>query len=72
MGKNIIAILLIVGAIILGYLGITTYQESTASANILGIELSASDEGGQTTAYLYIGLAVILLIGGLVTLNRKG
>lgn len=68
---KIVGILLIIAAIALGYMGITTFQESTASAKILGVELSASDEGGQITGFLYIGLAIVMGLGGIYLAGRK-
>lgn len=69
--KKIIGIIIIVIAMGLGYMGITKIGESTASVEIVGIELSASDEGGQTTGYIYLGLAVISFIGGIVLVSQK-
>jgi len=66
-----VGIILIVVAIVLGYMGYNQVAESTASAEILGVEISASDEGGQTSGYIMIGLGVACLIGGIVMMGRK-
>lgn len=69
--SKIIAILLIVVALAVGYIGINTVAANTESVNFLGIKFNVSDESGQTKGYLYIGLAVLLLIGGIYSLNKS-
>lgn len=69
MNKGI-GIGLIVLAIILGVMGYNTYDESTAAISIGELELSAEDSGGQGTAFLYFGLAIASLIGGLMMYKR--
>ena len=69
--KQIIGIILIVGALILGYLGITNLQKSTSSVEILGVEISAQDNKGKEIAYIEIGAAVVALIGGIYLLGQK-
>ncbi|WP_235296130.1 hypothetical protein [Portibacter marinus] len=63
--------ILIVLAIVLGYMGYNKVSESTASAEILGLEVSASDESGKTSGYIMLGLGVACLVGGVVMLGRK-
>ena len=60
--KSILPIILAIAGIAFAYLAITTFQDSTASTKILGIELSASDEGGQTTAILYGVVSVVCFV----------
>lgn len=69
--KSIIGIILIAGAVILGYLGITNLQKSSKSVEILGIEITAEDNKGKEIAYIEIGVAVITLIGGIYLLGQK-
>ena len=69
--NKIIGIVLIVGAVFLAYMGITTLQNSTASAEILGVELSASDGGGQMTGVIYLGLGLVAFLGGLFLIRKK-
>lgn len=68
--KNIISIVLIVAGIALGLLGFTKMDDSTASVDIAGIELSAGDESGQNQAYMMMGLGALLLVGGVVGMKR--
>ena len=69
--KLIIGIILIAGAVILGYLGITNLQKSSKSVEILGIEITAEDNKGKEIAYVEIGVAIITLIGGIYLLGQK-
>jgi hypothetical protein len=69
--KSVIGIILIAGAVILGYLGITNLQKSSKSVEILGIEITAEDNKGKEIAYIEIGVAVITLIGGIYLLGQK-
>ncbi|HMM18212.1 MAG: hypothetical protein VB075_11980 [Petrimonas sp.] len=69
--KSIIGIILIAGAVILGYLGITNLQKSSKSVEILGMEITAEDNKGKEIAYVEIGVAIITLIGGIYLLGQK-
>lgn len=69
--KSTIGIILIVGAVILGYLGITNLQKSSKSVEILGIELKAEDNKGKEVAYIEIGAAILALVGGIYLLGQK-
>ncbi|MDO5665884.1 MAG: hypothetical protein Q4G63_11600 [Bacteroidia bacterium] len=69
--KQVIGIILIVGAVILGYLGITNLQKSSKSVEILGVEITAQDNKGKEIAYIEIGAAVLSLIGGIYLLGQK-
>ena len=66
-----IGIILIIVACGLGYLGANNVNNSEASVEIVGVELSATDEGGKTTGFIYLGLAVVALIGGVTMMGRK-
>ncbi|GEC72213.1 hypothetical protein SAMN05443543_11113 [Flavobacterium flevense] len=69
--SKIIAIVLIILSLFIGYIGINKVQENTNKINFLGIKIEASDESGQQKGYLYIGFAVLLLAGGLYSLNKS-
>lgn len=68
--KQLLPLLLIVAGLVFGYLGISTFQDSTANASFLGININASDEGGQMTGILYLVLGVVALLAG-VAMYRK-
>lgn len=69
--SKIIAIVLIVAALALAYIGINTVAANTESVNFLGLKFDVSDESGKTKGYIYIALAVALFVGGIYTLNKS-
>ncbi|MFL9832364.1 hypothetical protein ACSV4D_15655 [Flavobacterium sp. ARAG 55.4] len=69
--SKIIAVVLIILSLFIGYIGINKIQENTNEINFLGIKIEASDESGQQKGYLYVGFAVLLLGGGLYSLNKS-
>jgi len=69
--KNIIGVFLIILAVGLGYMGVNKVSNSGSSVEVIGIELSASDEGKKTTGLTYLGLAVVSLIGGITLMVKK-
>ena len=66
-----IGVILIIGALVLAYLGITGLQESTSAVNLLGIELRAEDSGAKQVAIIELVGAVIAFIGGVFLLSSK-
>jgi threonine/homoserine/homoserine lactone efflux protein len=69
--KQIIAILLLAGAVYLGYNGINMVSSSGAEVEVLGVELSASDEGQKQTGFICIGLSVIALVSSVFMFTKK-
>lgn len=69
--SKIIGILLIVISLGIGYSGINKVSDNTANVNILGLEIDASNEKGKEQGYIYLGLAVTMLLGGIYTLNKS-
>lgn len=67
--NKIIGIILIIAGAYTAYLGINKVAANTEQINFLGIEIDASNESGQTKGYLFIGLGVVLIGGGIFTLN---
>ncbi|MDQ3142724.1 MAG: hypothetical protein M3Q56_10815 [Bacteroidota bacterium] len=70
MNKSV-GIILIVVALLIGFVGINKLDKSGGTVDILGIKISAQDEGAQQTGYIYLGLAALSLIGGIVMLRKK-
>lgn len=62
--KKVIGIILIVGAIVLAYLGYQEYSNATVGVEIGDLELSAGDSQSQTQAYIMWGAALIAVIVG--------
>lgn len=69
--KNPLGIILIVAALILGYLGINKLDKSGGTVNILGVKISAQDEGAKQTGYIFLGLAAVCLIGGVLVMRKQ-
>jgi len=64
-------IILIVAALILGFVGINKLDDSGETVSFLGIKISAQDKGAKETAYVLLGLGAICLIGGVMVMSRK-
>ncbi|HBT86137.1 MAG: hypothetical protein PHO13_01260 [Fermentimonas sp.] len=69
--KKIIGIILIIVALGLGYIGADELSSSTASVDILGVEITAEDNSAKEMAYVKIGLGVIALIAGVYLIGKK-
>lgn len=69
--KKIIGIILIIVALGLGYIGADELSSSTASVDILGVEITAEDNRAKEMAYVKIGLGVIALIAGVYLIGKK-
>ncbi len=69
--KSAIGIILIVVALVLGYLGVTQIQESTNAVKILGIELRAEDKSSKEAGFIQLGLGVVALAGGIFLVGKK-
>ena len=69
--KNILAIVLIIGALVFGYLGINKIDNSGGSVDVLGVEIKAEDTGSKQTGFVYLGLGVVCLIAGVMALRKK-
>ena len=70
MNKSI-GILLVVGGLALGYFGLQNFDKSTNSAEILGVEIQANDEGGQQVGVIQLILGVLLFGGGIGIIKKK-
>jgi hypothetical protein len=68
---KLIAAILIIASIMVGYIGLNKIADSTKEINFLGLKIEASDESGKQEGYLYVGAAVLLFIGGFYTLKSK-
>lgn len=67
---KIIGIVLILASLYLGYLGIEKVSNNSAEVSVLGLEIDASNESGKQEGFMYLGAAVLLLVGGVYT-SRK-
>ena len=72
MGINkIIGIVLIVASLALGYTGFNKVSNNDASFKVLGLKIDASNESGKNQGYLFLGVAAVVFIGGIVSVNKK-
>ncbi|MBD0725798.1 hypothetical protein B6A10_11450 [Flavobacterium sp. L1I52] len=69
--SKIIAIILIVISLGLGYFGLNKVKENTTEVNFLGLKIEASNESEKRQGYIYLGLAVLLFGGGIYTINKS-
>ncbi|MDD4010490.1 MAG: hypothetical protein PHQ67_11910 [Fermentimonas sp.] len=69
--RKVFGIILIIGALVLGYLGINDLGASSTSVDILGVEITAEDNSAKEMAYVKIGLGVIALIAGVYLVGKK-
>jgi len=69
--KRVIGIILIVGALVLGYFGINDLSESSTSVEVMGLELKAEDNTGKEKAYIQLGFGVLALIAGVYLIGQK-
>jgi uncharacterized membrane protein YuzA (DUF378 family) len=67
--KKPLSILLIVGALVLGYLGFNRFNEGSAQIKLGDLEISAQDKGSKQEAYIYFGLAAVALIAGMMMMR---
>jgi len=69
--SKIIGILLIIVSLAVGYVGFNKIADNTAEINLLGLKIDASNESGKQQGYLYLGFALILIAGGIYTVNKS-
>jgi len=68
---KIVGIVLIIVAIGLGYMGLTKVSNSGGKVEIVGIELSATDESKKTEGFIFLGLALVSFVGGVSLVRKK-
>jgi len=68
--KKIIPAILLIAGLLLAVKGIQTIQSATAGVKLLGLEINASDESGQTAGIMYLLLGVGALIGSYMTWKK--
>jgi hypothetical protein len=69
--SKIIAAVLIITSLGIGYLGYNKISENTNQVNVLGLKIEASNESGKKEGYLFLGVAALLFVGGIYTLNKS-
>lgn len=69
--SKIIGAILIIISLGIGYVGFNKIADSTNSIKLLGVQIDASNESGKEQGYLYLGLALVLFVGGIYTVNKS-
>ena len=69
--SKIIGIILIVISLGIGYVGINKVSSATNEVDVLGIEIDASNESGQTQGYIYLAVAALVFAGGIYAMKGK-
>lgn len=69
--KKIFAIVLLIVGIFGGYKGYQVIDDSSKGIELAGFEIKAEDKDSKTMGYVYLGLGVAALVGGIVLLSRK-
>ena len=69
--SKMIGIILILISLGFGYIGFNKIADNTAKINFLGLKIDASNESGKQQGYIYLGLGILLFVGGIYTLNKS-
>ena len=69
--RKIIGVLLIVLSLGLGYFGINKVSENSTEIKVLDLKVDISNSSEKELGYIYVGLAVLLLGGGIFLLKKK-
>lgn len=69
--KTPLGIILAVAGIALVIYGITMFGDSGESASILGVELVAKDNGMRMQSFMFMGIGVVALLGGLYVIKKR-
>lgn len=69
--NRILGVILIIAALLFGYMGINKLDASGGTVNILGIKISAEDEGAKQTGYIFLGLGALCLVGGVLMMRQR-
>ena len=69
--SKIIGAILILISLGIGYIGFNKIADNTTKINLLGLKIDASNESGKQAGYMYLGLGILLFVGGIYTLNKS-
>lgn len=68
--RQLIGIALVIGSLLLGYQGVQKISDNSTSVEILDVEIDLSNKSEKEEGYLHVGLAVLLLVGGVYLLKK--
>ena len=68
--NRIFSAALIIVSLPIFYIGVNKVARSTETINFLGIKIDASNESGQMEGYIYLGIAVVMFLGGVYLFGK--
>ncbi len=68
--RQLIGLALIISSLGLGYQGIQQISDNSTSLEILNIEIDLSHKSEKQEGYMYVGLAVLLFVGGIYLFKK--
>jgi hypothetical protein len=68
--SKVIGAILIVVSFALGYIAVNRIADSTKTIKFLGIRIDASNESGQIQGYIFLGLAILIFVGGIYAIVK--
>jgi hypothetical protein len=69
--KKILGIILILASLAVGYLGVNKISDNTKKAEILGVDFEVSKKSKTTEGYIFVGLAVVMFVGGIAMITKS-
>lgn len=69
--SKIIGAILILISLGIGYIGFNKIAANTNKIIFFGLKVEASNESGKQEGYIYLGLGILLFVGGIYTLNKS-
>ncbi|MGK7392006.1 MAG: hypothetical protein ACNS60_16765 [Candidatus Cyclobacteriaceae bacterium M2_1C_046] len=69
--NKIIGTVLIIGSLVLGYIGVDHLMSSESAIRFGGLEIKAQDEARERQGYIYTGCALVLFAGGVYIIGKK-
>jgi hypothetical protein len=68
--SKIIGAILVVVSFAVGYIAVNRIADSTKTIKFLGIRIDASNESGQIQGYIFLGLAILIFVGGIYAIVK--
>ncbi|MGL2963636.1 hypothetical protein ACSVH2_07440 [Flavobacterium sp. RSB2_4_14] len=68
---KLIGSILIIISLAVGYLGFNKINDNSKEVNLLGLKVAVANESGKQEGYLYLGLAVVVFVGGVYSVTKK-
>jgi len=63
--------IIVIGGIALAVYGIILFGDSGESASFLGIDVSMQDNDMRMQSFMFMGLGLVALVGGLLVMKKR-